>query len=84
MAEETLASIVMLETYFGRLPRKFAYDGNTYAVKDQIRSWTVTGKVNYCKFSVVLDTGEQANIYRFIEASGDAWKLDVTNEKVEA
>lgn len=83
MESKRLASIVMLEAYFARLPKRFDYNGKTYAVKDHIKSWTVTGKVNYRKFAVVLDSGECANIYRFIAASGDAWKIEVT-EKVEA
>lgn len=83
MESKRLASIVMLEAYFAHFPRRFAYNGKTYAVRDQVQSWTGTGKVDYCKFAVVLDDGEPANIYRFIAASGDAWKIEVT-EKVEA
>lgn len=83
MESKRLASIVMLEAYFAHLPKRFDYNGKTYAVKDQVQSWTVTGKVNYRRFAVVLENGEPATIYRFIEASGDEWKIEVT-EKVEA
>lgn len=85
MAAKQFASIKMIEAAFGQFPKRFERDGKTYAVKSQIQSWTVTGGTNpYFRFLVVLDTDEQANIYKFVKSSGDLWKLDVTDEKVEA